>query len=678
MKNLTYNISSAMLIAGCVAMSVPASAANSDNNISRVSASDTTANLKEVIVNADRINRNVKSIAATHIVGNVDLQRKGITDIGDALRRLPGVNLRDHGGIGSLKTISVRGLGTQHTGVSYDGAPLSDIQSGQIDLSRYSVDNVERIRLMVGDDENIFVPARTAASASSLLISSWTPDLYTDKPLTMAAQLRGGSFGYISPYLKLGWISSEKFGILFSGDYTHSDNNYPYIIPNGIDPIHDKRKNASVDAGHAELNLAWKPNAASSLTAKVYYFDTFQHLPGPAILYSNDSHERLRDRNIFGQMQYQTRLSRIFNFKILGKFNYSRTRYSDVNGKYPGGILDNRYLQREAYGSAAILALPLTGLRLSYALDYFYNDLRSNLKEHNNPHRNSVLQCLSGSYTYGMLTVTARALLSIYSDSPGNGDDSRTFTRLSPSAGISLKPFVNTNFFIRLNYKNIFRMPSFNELYFDHFGSISLKPEVTDQFNLGFTYSLTTSGVLKRLEATLDGYFNIVRDKIVAIPYNMFIWTMSNMGKVHSLGVDATIDATFAITDRHDIVASGSYSYQHAVARTSRERLDWNKQLPYIPVSSGSFSLSWENPWVSAGIHGTGCSARYSTANNYPDSRMPGYMEFGFMIYHTFRFHSHELELRADLMNAFDKRYEIVTRYPMPGRSWQASVKFTF
>lgn len=43
------------------------------------------------------------------------IKEAGITDISDAMRRLPGVNLRDYGGAGGLKTVSVRGLGSEHT-----------------------------------------------------------------------------------------------------------------------------------------------------------------------------------------------------------------------------------------------------------------------------------------------------------------------------------------------------------------------------------------------------------------------------------------------------------------------------------------------------------------------------------------------------------------------------------
>jgi outer membrane cobalamin receptor len=125
------------------------------------SAPDTTARvLQEVRVEASHQNSALKSSAPTHRLDAGKMLETGVTDIGDAMRRLPGVNLRDYGGSGGMKTVSVRGLGTQHTGVVYDGTILSDVQGGQIDLSRYALDNLASLVLNIGDSDDIFMPAR--------------------------------------------------------------------------------------------------------------------------------------------------------------------------------------------------------------------------------------------------------------------------------------------------------------------------------------------------------------------------------------------------------------------------------------------------------------------------------------------------------------------------------------
>lgn len=223
-------------------------------------------------------------------------------------------------------------------------------------------------------------------------------------------------------------------------------------------------------------------------------------------------------------------------------------------------------------------------------------------------------------------------------------------------------------------------MPTFNELYFDHYGTVNLKPELTEQFNAGLSYELSgqhVAGWLSSIAISTDGYFNIVKNKIVAIPYNMFVWTMTNIGKVHAYGIDAVLTAEFIPWQMQKIIVAGNYSWQKALGHTSPDYLDWNKQIPYIPVHSGAFSIVWENPWVSIGTKAHGSGQRFTTTANLPSSAIEGYMDFGFMAYHTFRFSGHELEVRADLLNAFNRQYAIIARYPMPGRSWLASLKFT-
>ena len=42
----------------------------------------------------------------------------GVADVAEAVKHFAGVQVRDYGGIGGLKTVGVRGLGAMHTGVS--------------------------------------------------------------------------------------------------------------------------------------------------------------------------------------------------------------------------------------------------------------------------------------------------------------------------------------------------------------------------------------------------------------------------------------------------------------------------------------------------------------------------------------------------------------------------------
>ena len=128
---------------------------------------DRTHQLQGVTITETKRQHTMSSTAPMHLLDRKDMLTMGISDMADALYRLPGITLRDYGGAGGMKTVSVRGFGAKHTGVSYDGVMLSDCQSGEIDLSRYSLENVDNLTLVVGDNDDIFLPARNATTPAT-------------------------------------------------------------------------------------------------------------------------------------------------------------------------------------------------------------------------------------------------------------------------------------------------------------------------------------------------------------------------------------------------------------------------------------------------------------------------------------------------------------------------------
>lgn len=646
--------------------------------ISSTPADTVGKDLQEFEVVSERVRKEVTSTAPLFNLTNERMKTMGITDISDALHRLPGINIRDYGGAGGMKTVSVRGFGTTHTGVIYDGIVLSDCQSGKIDLSRYSLDNVGSLSLIVGDNSDIFVPAKASASAASIIISTMSVPGPQDSLWHLTGQMRFGSFGTYNPYVKIGKSITPKFSFSAIGEYTHARNDYPFTLKNGKLVTRERRNNSMMNSAHGEINTRWRITPASTLDAKIYYYDNNRELPGPVILYNPICHEKLRDRNFFGQLTYKNLSLSKFSFQGLAKFNWDASLYHDEDGKYPGGVLDEDYYQREVYVSGSALYVPTDKLAFNYSADYFYNNLTTNQMEVIGPWRHSVLQSFTGKFQNSWLLATARLLWSLYDNGVKEGTSSKDENKLSPSLSVSVQPIPNRLFFIRASYKNIFRMPTFNETYYFRMGSTSLKPEDTDQFNLGLTWQHNSAGWLNALVLTGDVYYNNVKDKIVALPTNMFIWTMTNMDKARVFGADVTASATFNIARRQSLVFAGNYSWQRVQPRTSPTDPDYNKQVAYTPIHSGAASLSWENPWVDVVVHTTGASDRYGTSSNLPITRIKGYMEMGAALIRSFKIKRNTIDLRFDMTNILDTQYEIVGNYPMPGRAWKFTVTYKY
>ena len=646
--------------------------------------------LEGVTVTRSMRQRVLTSTAPLQLLNRQDMLAMGVTDMADALNRIPGITLRDYGGAGGMKTVAVRGFGAKHTGVSYDGIMLSDCQSGEIDLSRYSLDNVETLSLVIGDNDDIFIPARQAASSAVLHIQTLPlPD--GDSRAHVTAQLKAGSFGFVSPFVRYAQSLSRRLALSATGEYTYAENDYPYDIQNVSITMHSRRTNSRMNSGHGELNLAWLPTDASHLTAKVYYYDNARQLPGIVRYYTNLSGENLHDRNFFAQLGWQTRWGGQWALKTQAKVNWNESVYRDK--LMPSAINDASYWQREYYASAALLFVPTERWAFDYSADYAYNNLNGSSWRAiiGRPFRHSVLQSVTAKYTGGRWMVTGRLLHSLYLNQQKCDDDAdnelqagrtdiqqnsaRNMRRLSPSLSLSYRLTEDEALYVRASYKNIFRSPTFNESYYYHYGSTDLKPESTHQWNIGVTYaphlSQQTAATL-----TLDAYMNKVKDMIVAVPYNMFVWRCINVGRVRSIGLDATLRLDHRFSLRHRLLLAGSYSLQKVQNRTNPESDNYNKQIAYMPEHTASGSMAYENPWVNLSLHATAVSCRWPNNEHYPSTMIEGYADVGVTAYRQFRVGRHQVELRGDVKNLFDKQYYIVARYPMPGRSWMMTVNY--
>ena len=652
-----------------------------------------TDTLREVTVTETRHSHALKSTAPMHVIDRHDMSVMGITDMADALHRLPGITLRDYGGAGGMKTVSVRGFGTKHTGVSYDGVMLSECQSGEIDLSRYSLDNVAHLTLTIGDNDDIFIPARNATTPATISISTWqmAHDRRQERLRVgehrsgmLTAQVKTGSFGYVSPYLRYEQRLSDNVVMSAIGEYVYAENDYPYTIKNGIETINDRRRNSRMNSGHAELNFRYK----DGLSGKLYYYDNDRQLPGMVFYYSNTSRETLRDRNLFGQLAYRTRWTEQLSVRWLGKFNWTASLYDD--GMVANWSQDGDYYQREAYTSACLLYTPHSNWVFDYSADYAFNNLNSTLPTDTRPYRNTVLQSATAKYHTGRLTMTGRLLYSLYLNDAKDDEGASNMRRLSPS--LSLSYSVSPSLRLRASYKDIFRAPTFNENYFFHYGSKDLKAEDTQQLNVGATFLKEERGKAtgRRAElgnerredsfsmtATADFYYNKVKDMIQGVPYNMFVWTCINIGKVEVLGLDATLKAAQHI-GCHTLTANANYSLQRARNRTNPESPFYNNQIAYLPLHSGAASLSWENPWVNVVVSGHGVSERWTTDEHIDGTRIAGYSELSATLWRQFHIGKALAEARLDLKNLTDKQYEIVRNYPMPGKSWQLTFNIKY
>lgn len=616
------------------------------------------------------------------VMGSRELEQRGSTLLSDAVRQMSGVALKDYGGVGGIKTVSARGLGSQFSTLTIDGVAVNDCQNGQVDLGRYQLGNSSYVSLTSGQDGSRYPSARTLAAGSIINMETRVP-VFVGRRYHLSAGLAGGSFGYLAPSIGYEQQLSRRTSLSVFANHTRSQGNYPYTIyytANRSDSSsRERRENSQMRLTTADVNLFHQMGRHQELRVKGHWMQGFHALPGPVIFYSAKGSEHSEERLGFLQARYQLDGRRI-GFQLLAKYQHSSDIYEDTAARTPSRLLHNEYQQQEGYLSQ-VLRWQIDSTQhwlLRFSADESVSTLESNLSSHNAVRRESVQGVLSLDYhTHRPLLqkgLQASAyLLGTYVREHEAAAEGVPYTRLSPYAGLTWRMKHVT---LRYYYKENYRVPNFNELYYFTIGR-ALQPERARQHNLGLTAQCGKADS-QSCTLSLNGYYNQVSDKIIAVPtQNMFLWSMSNLGEVRILGIDANIGCRREF-NLWNLRADAGYSFQHATDRTDPGSKCYGHQIPYTPRHSGNLALTAETRWIDACYSVTWVGGRYSTSQNTPASHLPSYWDQGITLLRSWTIRQSELTIKAQVLNLLDVQYEVVRNYPMMGRNFRVSVRYDF
>jgi len=611
-------------------------------------------------------------------ISGKELTGLNASNISDVAQHFAGVTVKDYGGIGGLKTVSIRGLGALHTGICYDGLMMTDVQSGQIDLSRFSIENIASVVLFNGQPTDLLQPARMFASSGVLSFNSLQPAY--SKALTGEVKMKVASFDTYNPSLFLNKYLSPKWSLNILANAIQSAGNYPYIEQlnsSGTNTEKKNRVNSDVKSLNSEVNSLYHFTDFESLSFKVNQYYSERGLPGTDIQYSTYSTERALEKSYMSQFLYQNKNSCYLQYQFGAKYNNSTARYSERKSTY-STLTDNtridHYEQNEYYLTSAFQGFPTNYLTLSASLDGWYNNLFSssniNYYDAAKPTRQTVLGSLAAKYIHEKLTVSANLLYTFTHETNTKSDVAADRKRLTPTVSLSYQPLEDKNLRIRAFYKNIFRLPTFTDLYYNDFGYTKLSPEITNQYNLGATFAEHYSGLISELECSLDAYYNRVSDKI-SIMYGVPYSSVRNIGRVDIKGTDVSVKASKKINSKSDLSVNLSYTFQLAQDYTAGSAT-YHDIIPYTPVHSGSGALIYRFKRFEYGYNYVFSGKRYIGQNSNASNVLNPYIDQNVFTRYTFR----KFSCTAEINNLFNANYDIVKYYPMPGRNYRLSVSY--
>ncbi len=606
--------------------------------------------------------RVVVDVTPAQNLAGEELQRLSVHSVADAVRYFSGVQIKDYGGVGGLKTVNVRSLGSQHVGVFYDGVELGNAQNGVVDLGRFSLDNMEAISIYNGQRSAIFQSAKDYASASAIYMTSRRPTFEEGKDYNLNMGIKAGSFKTVNPSALWEQKITNKVRASLSGEglYTSGEYKFTYSKEDGYDTT-QVRKNGDVRYLRGELSLFGDIDNGE-WQAKAYAYSSERGYPGAVVRGAVQSSDRQWDNNIFVQGSVRKSLGQVYRIKANAKYANDYLHY--VSDSY-----DNTYRQQEVYGSVVNMFDVATWASLAVASDFQYNTLDADLSGFVYPKRYQSLTSVAGSVDYKRFRAQASLLYTYVHDvtqvESANAGDLNRFT---PTFIASYRPIKAIDLNLRALYKQVFRLPTLNDLYYTETGNSPLSPESTTQYNVGATYSLhPRTGALKQFEIQADLYYNEVEDKIIATPTNnQFRWSMANIGYVEIRGVDIVSDTAFEFGEVA-LSTRLSYTYQRAQDFTDPTSDYYGGQIPYAPYHSGSVILGVDYRGWGLNYSFVYTGERYESEANIAENYALPWYTSDVSVGKQFSIKGVALIATAELNNIFNQQYEVVQNYPMPG-----------
>lgn len=603
--------------------------------------------------------RHHETIAPQKIDGEL-LQRVSAHSVADALRLMSGVQVKDYGGIGGLKTVNIRSMGSQHVGVYYDGIELGNAQNGQIDLGQFSLDNIEEISVYNGQRSALLQTASDLTNAGSVYIRTKAPLLSSGHPShkmiklqTGACQLFRGSLRWDQRLTDHWLLSANVEGMASDGRYHFNYRRLNYDGTLAYDTT-ATRHNGDLQSIRAEANLWYRGNHNEVAHIKAYSYHSNRGIPGAIVNNVWRRGERQGDNNTFVQGQWQKDISDRYALRVLGKYAYYGTHY--INRDESSLQVDQRYRQQEAYASMSHLFAITSWWNVAASYDVRYNTLWSDKALFASPSRWSHLLGLATAFDWRWLQMHGSL---VYSHT----------SHLTPALFLNVSPFSYNSLQLHAFVKQSFRMPTFNDLYYTEIGNANLRPEKATQSTLGVKYKWLT----------IDAYHNIVDDKIVAYPKGQqFRWTMLNLGHVLIDGIDVQASDEWQLAKDLKFFAHLQYTYQQARDKTDKSDSYYGDQIPYTPWHSGSAtgSLEWRDWSLTYNFVYTG--ERYCQQENIAYNHLQPWYTSDLSLVGRFHLGATQLQATLQVNNLFNQQYDIIINYPMPGRQYFCTLQCEF
>jgi len=597
-----------------------------------------------IVITPTRGPRMVKDLPTNvSVITKEEITESSAQNVGEVLKNRLGVEVRQYGTLGASSYIALRGCSAYQTLVMVDGRSVNSISEGMADLSQFPVDNIERIEVVRGPASALY-----GANALGGVVNIITREAKKEK-ITADVNLGLGSFG-----TQIGRLNLATKETNVKAYFTMSSN-----TSDGW------RKNSAYDNHNLTGRFAYDAGKIGNFEFRGGYHKAKLGLPGvnykiidwiteeKIILderFAADPNHNQEDEKKYAVLEYTNkRENSKLSLKAYGSNDQRRNRN-------PDWLMDDFY-ENITQGTEVQLD---TLYRITLGVDVHQDKYkqRNEIDSQTIISEKTLNESVFLQETISLKPVTA-ILGARYDHHSAYGGQT------NPSLSLIYQPREYLK--ISFNLARGFRAPTFCDLYWPDYlgckGNPDLKPERAWAYDIGFEHQL---GNLLLSRLTL--FRTNIEDLIEWAMNSSFIWTPSNVAKAYTQGIE--VEFIHQITP--GLSQTINYTYAHSAGK--REGQDKFEIAPYKPHNRVNYRINYSTFFglkINLGTEYVG--EQWSGAGKTGD-KLKDYLLFNSRIAQRIR----NLEVYISFDNIFDKKYQAVFGYPMPGRTVMAGILWKF
>ncbi len=569
------------------------------------------------------------------------------------LYTIPGVYIRDYGGLGGVKTISVRGLGATNTTILIDGIKINTTQNGLFDLSLIPSGFVNKIELLRGG----FASFYGGNAASGVLNLS----LANEEKGNIRTAFETGSFN------SYGWDISSNFHVFnqishFLGlSYLSSKGDYPFTTYQFGEKRNYERENGSFSNFSTIFSNTIEFDN-SLLKANFLFSSARRGVPGAVLQNQIESKRaKLDDKFFVGSIGLHSQIFDSTLFSINIDAQILNNKFFDPDGI---GVITKKetvkFLNNEFHSSMNFLHTT-AGFELNFIAELTFASLKGDMLQ---PEVGNFVRRISQAIGFTITKSFAIAKNPIEVFASYRFD---SYSDFSPYHSFSFgghAQFFDNFLGTKSTFSSNFRAPSFNEMYYLNYGTNKLKPERSTTFNFEIY-----SNFYEYFRLTLALFYTITIDKIISIPRNPLQWSAQNLGQSLSRGLEASLLGKISF-----FTYSLSYTFQDVID-AQKHSLTQRKHIPYTPKSLLSCNARFNIfKYTSLEFRWFYSSERFALPDNSINSRLKPYALLDVALNRELKLGIVKFFITFEFSNILNTDYEIYKNYPMAGRSFRIEI----